>query len=207
MESAVGYAFTPLANLYSGAPTGEQLLQYIQERNVQKATSALVDGTKPDFQDPETGNTALHIAVLVRSEVLVKLLIVFDANLTLKNKKQQTALDIAQSEGATCIAKVIKDILDLQRQLSKDEPKPEIVAAMVEDLFLSLDGGGIRGLVFVQVLLEMEKRRKQLYPNAKNTLLSNFNWITGNSTGGIAALAFAAAKTTVEPKAAKCTSR
>ena len=140
----------------------------------------------------------MYIAVLVRSEVLVKLLIVFDANLTLKNKKQQTALDIAQSEGATCIAKVIKDILDLQQQLSKDEPKPEIVAAMVEDLFLSLDGGGIRGLVFVQVLLEMEKRRKQLYPNAKNTLLSNFNWITGNSTGGIAALAFAAAKTTVE---------
>ena len=44
----------------------------------------------------------------------------------------------------------------------------------------------------------MEKRRKQLYPSPSGTLLSKFNWITGNSTGGIAALAFAAAKTTVE---------
>ena len=198
METEVGYAFTPLASLYSNAPSGEQLLQYVQEKNVEKATSALVDGTKPDFQDPNSGNTALHVAVLVQSEVLVKLLIVFDANLTLKNKNHQTALDIAQSEGATRIAKVIKDILDLQQQLSKDEPRKHVAAASaIEDLLLSLDGGGIRGLVFVQVLLEMEKRRKQLYPSA-NPLLSKFNWITGNSTGGIAALAFAAAKTTVE---------
>ena len=199
MEISLGYAFTPLASLYAIDLSGEQLLQYVREKDIQKATSALVDGTNPDFQDPETGNTALHVAASVQSEVLVKLLIVFDANLTIKNKEHQTALDIAESEGATCIVKVIKDILDVQQELSKDEPKNNRrqQAAIEADLLLSLDGGGIRGLVFVQVLLEMEKRRKQLYPSA-NTLLSNFNWITGNSTGGIAALAFAAAKTTVE---------
>ena len=204
MANALGYAFTPLTGLYSSAPNGEQLLQYVQIENVEKATSALVDGTNPDFQDPETGNTALHVAVSVKSEVLVKLLIVFDANLTVKNKQHQTALDMAESEGDTCIVKVIKDILDVQQELAKDEPKIESQQAAsstiddLECLLLSLDGGGIRGLVFVQVLLEMEKRRKQLYPSASDTLLSKFNWITGNSTGGIAALAFAAAKTTVE---------
>ena len=200
MAGELGYAFSPLD--YSNAPTGEQLLQYVNEKNVEKATSALVDGTSPDFQDPANGNTALHIAVLVRSEVLVKLLIVFDANLTVKNDQHQTALDLAHSEHADDIAKVIQDILDAQKELEKDQPKVQrqqtaaSAAEVLECLMLSLDGGGIRGLVFVQVLLEMEKRRKMLYPSGQ-TLLSNFNWITGNSTGGIAALAFAAAKTSV----------
>ena len=202
MDISLGYAFTPLASLCSNAPGGEQLFQYVQEKNIKKAMSALLHGTRPDFQDPQTGDTALHVAVLIQDEVLVKLLIVFDANLTIKNKQHQTALDIAQGEGATSIAKVIKDILDLQQELKKDEPKAntglQAEAAIVDDLLLSLDGGGIRGLVFVQVLLEMEKRRKQLYPSAGGTLLSKFNWITGNSTGGIAALTFAAAHTTVE---------
>ena len=198
MDISLGYAFTPLASLHSN---GEQLLQYVQEKNIKKATSALLDRMSPDFQDPQTGDTALHVAVVVQNEVLVKLLIVFDANLTIKNKKHQTALDIAQREGATSIAKVIKDILDLQQELKKDAPKNNTglqAEAAIDDLLLSLDGGGIRGLVFVQVLLEMEKRRKQLYPCAGGTLLSKFNWITGTSTGGIAALTFAAAKTTVE---------
>jgi hypothetical protein len=33
-----------------------------------------------------------------------------------------------------------------------------------------------------------------VYPKAQSTLLSNFNWVTGNSTGGVAALAFTAAQ-------------
>jgi calcium-independent phospholipase A2 len=126
----------------------------------------------------------------------VKLLIVFDADLTMKNHNHQTALDIANSEGATKIAEDIRNKLDLQNGLDNDQPKnPEFVQWTPEDiLMLSLDGGGIRGLVFVQVLIEMEKRRKKLYPKAQHTLLSKFNWVTGNSTGGIAALEFTAAQ-------------
>lgn len=203
MTMEFGYAFSHLD--HSKAPSGEKLIQYVRETDVKKATSALVDGTTPDFQDPTTGNTALHTAVLVRSEILVKLLIVFDANLTLKNHKHHTALDIARSEGANDIAKTIQDILDLQRELDTDSPKPlrstesrQVTGDGAEEecFLLSLDGGGIRGLVFVQVFLEMEKRRKKLYPSATH-LLAKFNWITGNSTGGIAALALAAAKTSV----------
>ena len=204
MGSEFGYAFYSLD--HSGAPSGEKLLQYVREKKIKKATSALVDGTNPDFPDPETGNTALHVAVLVRSEILVKLLIVFNAKLTLKNKNDQTALDIALGEGAPDIAQVIQDILDAQKDLESDLPKAlgqqaaasDSSEAAEECLMLSLDGGGIRGLVFTQVLLEMEKRRKKLYPSTPRTLLSTFNWITGNSTGGIAAVAFAAAKKTVE---------
>ena len=193
----LGYAFLPQDPLK--APSGEELLEYVRQKKVEKATNALVEGTDPNFQDRKTGDTALHVAVSIKSEVLVKLLIVFDANLTLKNSEQQTALDLARKEGATAIADDIERILKLQNDLDADQPKERAASScqatddQVEKVtMLSLDGSGIRGLVFIQVFLEMDKRRKRLYPQSP-TLLSCFNWVTGNSTGGIAALAFAAA--------------
>lgn len=53
---------------------------------------------------------------------------------------------------------------------------------------LCLDGGGIRGLVLVQMLLEIE----QLSQTPINYL---FDWIAGTSTGGILALAIGSGKT------------
>ena len=198
MAEVLGYAFH--AQDPSDAPSGEDLLRYVRDGNLVEATNALVKGTNPNFQDPQTGDAALQIAVLIKSEILVKSLIVFDADLKLKNIKQETALDLARKEGATNIAADIELILQLQNDLDADHPRqrkvrPQSAENDPEDvLLLSLDGGGIRGLVFIQVFLEMDKRRKKLYPDS-SPLLPCFNWVTGNSTGGIAALAFAAAKT------------
>ncbi|CAG9794023.1 unnamed protein product [Diatraea saccharalis] len=52
---------------------------------------------------------------------------------------------------------------------------------------LCLDGGGIRGLVLVQVLLTLEEALGK-------PIISCFDWVAGTSTGGILALALACGK-------------
>ncbi|KAL3275689.1 hypothetical protein HHI36_020440 [Cryptolaemus montrouzieri] len=56
---------------------------------------------------------------------------------------------------------------------------------------LSLDGGGIRGLILVQCLLDIENVLKK-------PIVHNFDWIAGTSTGGILALAIASGKSMKE---------
>ncbi|XP_039429871.1 85/88 kDa calcium-independent phospholipase A2 isoform X5 [Culex pipiens pallens] len=53
---------------------------------------------------------------------------------------------------------------------------------------LCLDGGGIRGLVLAQMLLEIENL-------AQTPIIHLFDWIAGTSTGGILALALGCGKT------------
>lgn len=52
---------------------------------------------------------------------------------------------------------------------------------------LCLDGGGIRGLVLITILLHLEEAAGQ-------PILDCFDWVSGTSTGGILALALAARK-------------
>lgn len=52
---------------------------------------------------------------------------------------------------------------------------------------LCLDGGGIRGLVLVQLLLNLEAA-------VGRPIIECFDWVAGTSTGGILALALATGK-------------
>lgn len=62
---------------------------------------------------------------------------------------------------------------------------------------LSLDGGGIRGLVLTQILFFIEKEFGTISGGAA-PIVSYFDWVAGTSTGGILALALACGKTVLE---------
>lgn len=49
---------------------------------------------------------------------------------------------------------------------------------------LCLDGGGIRGLILIQMLEELEEI-------LGGSIIDHFDWISGTSTGGILSLALA----------------
>jgi hypothetical protein len=56
---------------------------------------------------------------------------------------------------------------------------------------LALDGGGIRGLLTLQVLLEIEKKLRKHYGDPQLRLCQYFDYISGTSTGAIIATALA----------------
>lgn len=79
---------------------------------------------------------------------------------------------------------------DAEHQMAIDEEKKdhERRVELGRGRLLCLDGGGIRGLVLVQMLLEIEKM-------SQTPIHHMFDWIAGTSTGGILALALGAGKT------------
>ncbi|NXH55276.1 PLPL9 phospholipase, partial [Rhabdornis inornatus] len=80
-----------------------------------------------------------------------------------------------------------KDLLYISTTLGQLLKAPDVVdmaseAIRNQDRLLCLDGGGIRGLVLIQLLLAIEKA-------AGRPIREIFDWIAGTSTGGILALA------------------
>ncbi|NWR78308.1 PLPL9 phospholipase, partial [Centropus unirufus] len=80
-----------------------------------------------------------------------------------------------------------KDLLYVSATLGQLLKAPDVMDSPSEgrrnhDCLLCLDGGGIRGLVLIQLLLAIEKA-------AGRPIREIFDWIAGTSTGGILALA------------------
>nr|XP_033785417.1 85/88 kDa calcium-independent phospholipase A2 isoform X5 [Geotrypetes seraphini] len=141
----------------------------------------LTHGANPNLKG-EGGNTPLHLAMKQDHLELIKALIVFGADVEIPN-------DFGETPGllAARISKGFQDFVYLATALGPmvrgyDSVDSTNDRLRIQDRLLCLDGGGIRGLVLIQLLLAIEKM-------AGRPIRELFDWISGTSTGGILALA------------------
>ena len=89
----------------------------VRKNCVRSVHYLLVDGADPNYQDLVKGMTALHIAAVLCNVSIIKLLLAFDADLTLTDGEGKTPVDIAKErEGdgtEECVA-VMENVMQLR---------------------------------------------------------------------------------------------
>ncbi len=166
---------------------------------IESALSLLLADADPDIVHKESGNTALHMAAKQGNGTLVKMLITFYANITVKNKSGQTPLDLARASHADHAYKCIEALeqtLQLQasaeRTSSSFEPFP---VSQGTTFLLSIDGGGSRSVMSCVVLIALHRHMRSLKPDC-GPLQKYFDYIAGTSGGAILGLGMSHAKAT-----------
>ncbi|KAI8426055.1 hypothetical protein MSG28_005021 [Choristoneura fumiferana] len=143
------------------------------------ATALLSRGADHSITDNE-GNTPLHLAVKQTNISIVEALIIFGVDLEALNNAGYTARHLM-----FCRSSGVRAGLLPTRGLQRGPPPHR---APLRHALLCLDGGGIRGLVLVQILINLEAA-------IGRPIIHCFDWVAGTSTGGILALALASGKT------------
>lgn len=115
------------------------------------------------------------------------------ADCTIGCKHNEDFNGIAPPEPPTAVPRTVLDqmlyVASMEKMASNASPRRARGGRL-----LSLDGGGIRGLVLVQTLIEIELVLGK-------PVIGCFDWIAGTSTGGILALGLAAGKSLRECQA------
>ncbi|GMT32319.1 hypothetical protein PFISCL1PPCAC_23616, partial [Pristionchus fissidentatus] len=153
--------------------------------------------SNPNELDGE-GMTPLHRAVMAGDVNISKALLIFGADSNIATKEGKSVENL-------CTNVAISHALRLMRGQSNEKIVPigeleafQLNRALIEISkggklhAMSLDGGGIRGLVLIELLSELERAVGQ------STLLSSFSWLAGTSTGAILALALSQGKSVAE---------
>ncbi|CAD5229496.1 unnamed protein product [Bursaphelenchus okinawaensis] len=146
----------------------------------------------------EDGNTPLHLAALQQNILMIKFLISMDGGTQEKNKDDKTPAQMCGTVECSKLFRMYENSLALSDEPpSQDLPQVLRTAQKAAVLFqkktdtkekslrlLSLDGGGIRGLALIMMLIHLDKR-------ISGDLMDYIDWIAGTSTGGILGLALA----------------
>ena len=173
------------------------LMFAVKKKYLKSAVSLLVAGADPNVRQPETGDVALHYASEVGHLVLVRLLIVFFADLKSTNNAGKTPLDIAREskgkEAAKCVQILQNTLQMMDKAATVDIPdafEPIPIPDGDDSVFLlALDGGGMKCLSTLQIIFFLYKRMKQLNPKC-GPMKSYFDYITGTSAGSFLTLGF-----------------
>ncbi|KAM9228777.1 85/88 kDa calcium-independent phospholipase A2 isoform 3-T3 [Dugong dugon] len=139
-----------------------------------------MDSNQIHSKDPRYGASPLHWAKNAEKDnvEMIKALIVFGAEVDTPNDFGETPAFIANR-----ISKQLQDITHITRAR-----KPAFILNSLrdekrsQDHLLCLDGGGVKGLIIIQLLIAIEKASGIATKDL-------FDWVAGTSTGGILALA------------------
>ncbi|XP_070684354.1 85/88 kDa calcium-independent phospholipase A2 isoform X2 [Pempheris klunzingeri] len=162
--------------------TGESALHILTKKGrFEAAMVLLTHGANANLKG-QNGNTALHLAMKMDHMELIKALIVFGADVEIHNDLGETPGLIAArtSKGFEDIMFVGAAVTAMSRGTSEVDGFKMEKKKM--DSLLCLDGGGIKGLVLIQMLIALERE-------AGRPTRELFDWVAGTSTGGILALA------------------
>ena len=138
----------------------------------------------------DTGDSALHIAACKGYIDLTRLLSVFDASLATRNNKNETPLDAAVNSEEPGAIECAESLGALVEGSPSIDLIPSADYPLHGPVLLSLDGGGIRGLVEVVMLNELESILMDLDPKFKS-LADYFDWMIGTSTGSFVTIGLA----------------
>ena len=158
----------------------------------------LLGQADPNFPNPQNGNTSLHIAVANGHVTITKLLLVFKAIPTIANKKGQKPVDLASPAQLKQFQSIFEDLIS-SMETSKSQQSTTLPPPLQADsvYLLSLDGGGVRGVITMQMLLAIQDRMKELDTMSLNPLYY-FDYISGTSIGCAPALYTFYGNTTLE---------
>ncbi|KAK0403951.1 hypothetical protein QR680_017211 [Steinernema hermaphroditum] len=175
--------------------SGRAPIHLAVERSDLSTTVALYSiGANPNVPD-FAGESALHYAVRANAADIVKFLLCIGADAHLRNNNNESPSDLCKKLIRPNILQLFEPFSNAAYRSPADNTKPQVLdeiqlkfaleAAKEKSSagihLLSLDGGGVRGLVIIQILRHIETR----CPN----FMKRIGWIAGTSTGGILALA------------------
>lgn len=188
--------------------TGDHPLHIMSKRGrLDVAISLVLKNVEMNAQG-NNGNTPLHVAVSEGQVSLVKMLLLFGADHTLENDFNETPYLLAIRSNKPKrkeITQMLSNESSEQKKSVFESSSSQTLLGFVNDnvnkmsinkeffqrpKLLCLDGGGIRGLVLTQILIEIEKQTGKRVKDL-------FDWISGTSTGGILAIALAQGKSAV----------
>ena len=169
------------------------LMISVQKNYINSTVTFLQAGADPNVQHRDSGDAALHYAAEKGNATLLKALIVFGADLKLQNNAGKVPLDIAQAsetKGARECVDILKETRKaIEEGLSQISDEFEPLPVPSNSIFLlSMDGGGMRGMLLTQTLIAIQKRMKTLKFDCQ-PVRKCFDYIAGTSAGGMVTLA------------------
>eukprot|EP00116_Pleurobrachia_bachei_P002451 sb/3462713/ len=177
--------------------TGVTALHSAIKQRSYKLLIALILAKCPLDLTDSLGNTALHTCVYEGVHPsYVKTLVVFGAPLEVRNNSGRTAYELSEDLYRGQLKTILQSVgahdpVFMSRgadretragQSSSTHPRFRPSWGERDAAVLSVDGGGIKGLVATQILLELEKV-------TNSPVVDLFDWISGSSIGSLLVLA------------------